>query len=211
MLSRFTALVIASSFLAAAQSTPESLLIGPVHYTIPVQGVPVAAQAISYLSINTTQGAINVGLNATINLADLQRQFPAIVETIPLPRDNCRSYSFNNPVVSLSGRNLTYSGGQAVMNLAGSVAVWSCLEFPTGPIKNKVLTQPFEVSVPLSIAPTSATTVAATIGTPTIKLTGQYAFITGGVLHIAGVNINDYAKKAIEPGHQPRRAAIGHS
>lgn len=209
MHTRCAALIVASSFLAAAQSTPEGLLIGPVSYTIPVEGVQVAAQASSYLSINTTQRAINVGLNATINLADLQRQFPALIETIPLPRDNCKSYSFNNPVVSLSGRELAYSAGQAVMNLTGSVAIWSCLEFFGGPIKNKVLTQPFEATVPLSVAPTSATTVGATIGTPTIKLTGKYAFIAGGILHIAGVNINDYAKKAIDQAVSPSALQLG--
>lgn len=232
---RCAALVVFSAMFAAAQTAPEGILVGPVSYTTPVMGVPVTAQARSYLSINTSGSGINVGLDATVNLADLQRQFPAIIETIPLPRENCKSFSPNNPVVSLRGQGLEYSSGQAIFKVAGSVTMWECLENPipevywdpTGcsafgigkfgcpktrrgsPIKTKLITQPFEASLPVSVAPTSATTVGVTIGAPSIELKGQYAFISKGILNIAGVNINDYAKQAIDKAINPSSLQLG--
>lgn len=231
---RCAALTVAVAMFAAAQSVPDGILIGPVTYSNQVQGIPLSAQARSYLSINTTASAINVRLNATINLADLQRQFPAIIESIPLPRENCKSFSANNPVVSLSGKSLEYNNNRAVLRLAGNVIMWACAENPvpeiywdsTGcslfgkkfgcprprkgsPIKTKLGSQSFEISLPLSVAPTSATTVGATIGMPDITLKGQYAFITKGILTIAGVNINDYAKQAIDKAISPTALQLG--
>lgn len=195
-----------------------------------VSGVPVTISTMLYFQAEPAGDRLAVKVRADGDLSDLQAKIGAIVDTFELPTDNCRSFNADNPVVSISHKEIGFSGGQLVFAISGNVAMWDCREnpvpktkvewviekigpiktkvpkvitWPGDPIKNKLGSQSFEIKLPIGIRRVDATSVELELGRPNVDLKGQYAFITEGILSIAGIDINDRLDTALRAAIDP--------
>ena len=223
---------------AACQEAPDKIVVGPVVLTQDVQGISISTSLTSTFSLQTQADGLHLALALDADLGDLQQKFPQLMGTIALPRDNCKSYTLVNPVVSLGNRQLKSSGGNAVVSISGEVDGWTCLQNPvpetywdsTGcrgdlpfgghyvfgcpktraasPIKNKSFTQPFDASIPVTLQKTADRSVGLVLGQPDIKLGGQFVAITNGALRLAGIDINDEARKALNKAIDPDKLIL---
>ncbi|WP_156795733.1 hypothetical protein [Bradyrhizobium icense] len=223
---------------ASSVSQSDRIAIGPIVLSQDVQGITVNTAVAMNFAVETKSDGLHLSLVLDASLVDLQQKFAQIVGTLPLPRDNCKSYTLVNPVVSLTIRALKGEGDTAVVALSGDVDGWTCVENPvpetywdsTGcrgdlpfgghyvfgcpktrpasPIKNKSFTQPFDATLPVKLQKTGDASLSLVLGEPNVKLGGQFVFITNGLLSIAGININDQAKKALERAIDPNKLTI---
>jgi hypothetical protein len=232
--------VLAGASVGSTQTSPpaDEIVVGPVPLTQNVQGVAVTLQIQSRFKLSTKADGLYLNATVQADLSDLQRKFGAIVDTIPLPKDNCKSFTLLNPVVSLDSRSLRAEEDAAVITLSGDVVGWTCLENPipetywdsTGcrgkwpwggeyvfgclktrpgsPIKNKNVTQPFDASLPVYLRKTGTNSLSLVTGDPNVRLGGQFVGVTNKILQIAGININDEAKKALDKAIDPNRLAF---
>jgi hypothetical protein len=222
-------------------SANDELLLGPITFMQSVQGVPINLTSKAFLSLRTAPDGLTLTARVVADLGDLQAKIGAIIDTIPLPRENCRSFSANNPVVTIWGKELKATGSSATLWLHGYVDVWDCREnpipnskvewrvedikvgplktgaktkvpvlvtWPGDPIKNKLATQPFDVSEPLSFVRITDSTIALQLGDPNIQLGGQFVAVTKGLLSIAGIDINSKARDALRQAIDPTKLQI---
>jgi hypothetical protein len=230
-LTRSAAICMAlAAFTWPLHAGADDVKIGPIEYQQEVNGVTVNVSVMTHVRVDSVDNKIRLGVRVVGDLSDLQRKIGPIVDSFNLPRNNCGSYSPNNPVVAIPRKELTFRNGTPVFEIGGSVTMWQCVENPVpnskieweikkiGPIKTKVpvlktwpgdpiktilLKQSFEASLPIGLAKHDHASVGVTFSKPDIQLTGKYAFITNGVLQIAGIDINkkahDALRKAIDP------------
>jgi hypothetical protein len=228
-----TAAPPAASPAAAAAPVPEptEFLVGPITQDQDVNGTTVRIIVNDYFKVVSTKGGLSLESRLEVDLSDLQQKFPAILGAIPLPNDNCGSYKIDNLVVSLPNRDLRTEGDHALMVIGGKVDVWTCLEnpipnskiewrvknigfgiktkvpvvvtWPGNPIKNKTASQPFDATLPIYFRKIDDRTIGIVLGEPKVNLTGQYVFITKGVLSLAKIDINQEAKKALDKAIAP--------
>jgi hypothetical protein len=121
---------LVSNCFAQASPPPTKIVVGPIPVKHQVQGISITIPITSEFSLNTQSEGVFLNADVHADLGELQRSFPALIDTIPLPRDNCKSYTIVNPVVSLGSRSLKGEGNTAVVNIAGDVDGWTCLENP---------------------------------------------------------------------------------
>lgn len=231
----FLSICLLSTAVDASNNKPDELQVGPVNLTQDVNGVSVVSIVTSFFKLQTNESGLFLKARIVSDLSDLQRKIGQIIDTFPLPSDNCRSYSGNNPVVIIPRKELTFVDKAAVLNIGGSVVMWDCREnpvpnskvewktetvasffgkkvktkvpkvitWPGSPIKNKLGSQSFDVSLPIIAYAPNPQTAEIKFGNPRINLKGQYAFITKGILNIAGIDINSEAKKALTKAIDP--------
>ena len=228
--------IVAVCGIANADIATQTIISPPVNVVQSVNGVSVTVP-IRAESIFQTNGDIaRVKIEVTGDLADLQEKIGTIIDTLALPRENCRSFSSNNPVVAMSHKALSFQDGDAVLLIGGNVTVWDCREnpvpnskvefemqalglgirtkvpvvrtWPGEPIKNVLLTQSFDVSLPTYFAKLNDSTFGLKLGKPDIELKGQYVAITKGVLSIAGINLNDKLYDALTNVVDPQKLLL---
>lgn len=220
----------------AAASEPDEAQIGPVDYQQNVNGIAVNLSATTYIKIETINNKLYLKARVVGDLVDLQRKIGTIVDTFDLPRDNCRSYSPNNPVVSIPRKELRYADGAAVFSIGGSVTMWQCVEnpipnsrvdweirdiglgirtrvpvvrtWPGSPIKTILVRQPFDADLPVLLVKNGDHAVGVQFSRPDIELKGDFAFITKGALKIAGVDINQKAYDALQKAIDPQKLQL---
>jgi hypothetical protein len=189
-------------------------MLGPFPIAQTVQGVPIAASAYVFLSVKRADDPIEVSARIVADLSDLQRKAGALVDTIPLPTDNCAHFGVDNLVARIWGKQITVNGDMALLKLNGDVDVWTCAKNPipctrlegwnlvvydcNPPIKNRNINQPFEATLPFRLTLVDPHTVAVRLGDPNVNLGGLLGGVTNGILKIAGVDINARAKQALE-------------
>jgi hypothetical protein len=195
--------------------------------------VNVTVNVTSLITVQTLPGNLSVTAKVDGDLFDLQQKIGAIVDTFALPTNNCASKGIGklNPVVGISSKSLAPQGNQALFAIGGHVDVWTCVDGPpnsevlyrmvkVGPLKTKVPvsvhtwsseiknkdgTQPFDATILASLVKQNDTTVALQLGQPNIKLSGQYVFLTNGILKIADVDINQKANSALQSAIDPNK------
>jgi hypothetical protein len=155
-----------------------------------------------------------------------------IIAKVPLPTNNCGSYSANNPVASLSTERLSYSNGSAVFHAEGTVEIWDCRQNPTpnvekatcwthgwiktkfpclhtwpgSPIKNKLVSQPFAIDIPFGLrVVTAGGGVQLVPGQANLNLSGQYSNITKGFLDTFRINVSNILTNAIQKAIDPSK------
>ncbi|MGX5802630.1 hypothetical protein ACWGS9_15460 [Bradyrhizobium sp. Arg314] len=217
---------------AEAQGLQQPLTLGPFLRVEKIEGVDVSVPYT--VAVSQTKTSVETRIDATVvaDLNDIAAKIGPILAALPLPRDNCRSFSATNPVVSLDRSTLGYQFGQAVLELTGSIVLWACVENPVhktkldmqvkdigfgvktkvpvvvdmgpgDPTKTTIGSQPFEATLPATLVVPQANSIALQFGRPDIKLGGQYASITNGVLSLAGIDINAEAGKALQRAINP--------
>ena len=223
--------------LAQIAPAPDEVQMGPVDVVQEIQGVSVTIAVTSLVSIQTAPTGITVATRTFANLQDLQAKIGSIVDTVALPRDNCHSFSANNPVVSIYTKKLTVDGPNAVITVAGDVDLWDCREnpipnsklewveeswlgvkvrrpkvvtWPGSPIKNKLLTQPVTATLSASLTVPTDTSVQVVMGSPKIELGGQPALaaVRDSLLNIFRVDVNAIAERALRAAVDPNKLAI---
>jgi hypothetical protein len=215
---------------------PDDLVVGPVSIQQDVNGIPVSISARTFFKIQTVENKIYLKAQLVGDLSDLQRKIGSIVDTFKLPQENCRSYSANNPVVSIPRKELLFRDGTAIFSIGGNVTMWDCREnpipnsrvdweirnigfgvrtkvpvvrtWPGDPIKNKLVSQSFDADLPINLVRLNEYSIGLTLGRPDIELKGQYAFITKGILNIAGVDINQKAQDALQKAIDPEKLRL---
>lgn len=223
--------VLATGFCcgsAGAQQKPNEILIGPVAVPQQVQGITVTGQVSIYMSLRTDKDGLYLDARVVADLADLQGKIASIIDTVPLPTNNCASYKPDNLVARIWGKQLLSSSSYALLVLKGDVDVWQCLEnpmpnskvewvndgpfglsrpkvvtWPGDPIKNKGVNQPFDLTLPLTVQVVDERTAALRFDKPDVHLGGQYAFLTNGILRLGGIDVNTEAKKALDRAIDP--------
>lgn len=80
--------------------------------------------------------------------------------------------------------------------------------WPGSPIKTILVTQPFDADLPVALVRNNEHAVGLQFSKPDIELNGQYAFITKGVLNIAGVDINQLAYDALQKAIDPQKLIV---
>jgi hypothetical protein len=225
----------ASSALAQDALTGARLgevAIGPVAVQQDIQGVPVDLRATSFVTVKTEPSSFLFGLRLVADLGDLQQKIGPIVDTAPLPGDNCNHFGLDNVVARIWGKQLSVSGASGVLKLNGDVDVWTCAKNPipcsrvdwvvkdglfgtkfsvpeakiyecNSPVKTRNVNQPFEATLPFSLVVLNGQSVALKLGQPSVNLGGQLGGVTGGLLRIAGVDINAKAKAALDQAIGP--------
>jgi hypothetical protein len=195
----------ATALSSLLQPRPDELLFGPIPFPANVQGVTLSLSASVALAIAPAGDQLHVNARLLADLSDLQRKIGPLIDTIPLPKDNCASFSATNLVASISDKALTIDGNVATLALHGSVEDWACVEIPFfSPAKTILGTQPFDATLPFRVGVVDPHTIAVQLGEPSITLEGPLAGITQGILNIAGINLNAQAlallNRSIPPG-----------
>jgi hypothetical protein len=205
------------------------VLVGPITVPTDYAGIDLSVPVRAFLNVETAADGISVNTRLLGDLGNLQNRIAQVIDTFPLPKDNCASYG-TNPVVSIWGKELQAAGTQAVLSLHGYVDLWGCasnpipnskvewrndgpfglsiphvVTWPGDPIKTTLGRQPFDVTLPVALQVVDEHTVALRPGTPNITLGGQYVGITGGILRIAGIDINGRAGDALHHAIDPEK------
>lgn len=228
------ALVLATAAVGRPQAqpgpAPNEVQIGPITASPVANGVGLNVPVTTFVAVMTTPAGITLDSRVYADLLDVQNKIGSIIDTIPLPTNNCASFSGNNPVVRIWGKQLVASGASAVLKLNGYVEMWDCREnpipnskidwveerwlgvpvkrpkvvtWPGDPIKNKLATQPFDASLTITPHLVNDQTAAVRLENPQISLGGQYAVITNGILRVAGIDLNGEAGKALSNALDP--------
>lgn len=208
---------------ALLEPRKDESLFGPYSLSQTVQGVPLSTEASAFLSLLPEGDALRINVRVVTDLSDLQQKAGTLVDTIPLPTDNCARFSLDNIVARIWGKQITISGNMATLKLNGDVDVWTCLENPVPctriewdgivprlvtygcnpPIKNRNVNQPFEATLPFRLVVVDPQTMAVELGEPSVSLGGALGGVTDKVLRIAGVEINSRVKEALNQAINP--------
>jgi hypothetical protein len=211
---------------------PDEILIGPLALTQDLgNGVVINVRASSFINAKTENNALHFKLRLVVDLTDLQAKSGAIIDTIPLPTNNCGHFGVDNLVARIWGKRLGISGNTARMDLNGDVDVWTCAKNPVPcsrvdweprrigpittnvpvvklydcnpPIKNRNVNQPFNASLPFQLVVVDPKTVGVKLETPSVSLGGTLGGVTTGILKIAGVDLNGRVKAALDRAINP--------
>ena len=200
--------------------------IGPIAITNKVNGVPITVSATSWITVNSADNERTVDTRIFVDLIDLQRKFPDVVDSFKLSTANCAKRDADNrsPVVSLKSGSLLPVDDQLIMSVRGNVDLWSCKASPAkseyvwkkkkiGFIKIKLPvlhtkkaamkktmdgTQPFRGNLPIQLIQKGSANVGLKIVESEIKLEGQDAIVTNANLNQAKVDINQKVFAAIQ-------------
>ena len=227
--------VATTAAYAQPAPAPNEVVLGPVHVPYVVQGVTVVPKVTSYLSVSTSPAAISIKARTYVDLRDLQAKIGSIIDTQPLPRDNCRSYSANNPVVTIHTKQLLLAGDAAAIRVAGDVDVWDCREnpipnskvewrndgpfglsiphivtWPGSPIKNRLLQQPVSASLGAKLTVPSDTSLGPVMLQPQVDLGGQPGLVAVRdlVLNLFRVDVNALAERALRSAIDPNKLVV---
>jgi hypothetical protein len=226
---RFVA-VLLLAYCASAEAQmiqgPTEVQIGPVDLPQEIQGIQIVTRVTTFMSVSTSPAGISVKARIFADMRDLQARIGSIIDTMALPKDNCHSYSGNNPVVTLYTKKLTINGTAVTLTIGGDVDVWDCREnpipnskiemvnekwlgvsvsrpkvvtWPGNPIKNKLLTQPVTASIPATLDVSSDTAVGVHMGAAHVELGGQalLSSIRDTLLTLFRVDLDSLAQKAL--------------
>lgn len=219
------------SLFSVSQARPQDLLdqppgegirIGPFPLAESVRGVPLALRSSAFLTLKEEEGQLRLLSRVIVDLSDLQRKVGAIIDTVPLPTDNCARFAADNLVPRIWGKQITVKGEVATLRLNGDLDIWQCMKNPipctkvewdgiiprvvtfdcNDPIKNKI-NQPFDAEVNLRLVVSPPNTVAVMPGDPRVRLGGTEGGVTEQLLRIVGVDINARVKESLDRAISP--------
>lgn len=203
--SHMAAIAAQPSFMSVASGTPTGLLqprpdevpVGPIPFSQTVRGITLSTPVSFFLSFNPQGSQILVNARIFADLSDLQRKIGSLVDTIPLPSDRCAHTGVDNLVARIWGKDITIAGNVATLTLHGDVDVWGCLDVFGLHQERQIGNQPFDATLPFSVAVADPHTIAANVGQPSITLGGQFGSVTQWLLGSLGVNLNAMAREAL--------------
>jgi hypothetical protein len=221
----FSVFAVALMFRLAASE----VLVGPITVPTDYAGIDLSVPVRAFLNVESAPDGISVSTRLLGDLGNLQNRIAQVIDTFPLPKDNCASHG-TNPVVTIWGKELQVTGAQAVLALHGYVDLWGCapnpipnskvewrndgplglsiphvVTWPGDPVKTTLGRQAFDVTLPVALQIVDEHTIALRPGSPNVTLGGQYVGITSGILRIAGIDINGRAADALHHAIDPEK------
>ena len=213
------------------QPRPDEAQIGPLSSIQTVQGIQISTPVTLFLALLPVEDKVQAKGRVVVDLSDLQNKVGALIDTIPLPTDNCQHFGPDNIVARIWGKRITIDGEVATLTLNGDVDIWECAKNPVlcsriewdehnifggtirtprvvlydcnPPIKIPGVNQPFEATLPFQGMVADQQAVAVKLGDPTVNLGGTLGGVTEGILKIAGVDINIKAKELLDGAIRP--------
>jgi hypothetical protein len=205
---------------------PAQLAVGPITITNHVNGVPITVSATSWITISSADSERTVDARIFVDLVDLQRKFPAVINRSGVSAADCakRDADSRSPAVSLTSGSLLPVNDQLIMSVRGQVDLWSCRARPAKSSvvwkkqkigflniklperhtvkaamkKTKDGTQPFRGNLPIQLVQKNSASIALKISDPEIKLEGQDAAVSHSNLDHAKLDINQKVYAAVE-------------
>jgi hypothetical protein len=220
-------LVAGLTTTAAAQ-----LAVGPIAITNTVNGIPITVSATSTITVSAIENERTVDARIFVDLIDLQRKFPNVMNTFRPPADNCanRGTDRQTPVVSLKSNALWPVDDHLIMSINGHVDIWSCIarspkseiewkrkKFGFLKIKVPVIrtvrsvtkkmegSQSFRGNLPVQLVKKDGENITFKIAEPEIKMEGQNALLTNASLNLAKIDINKKALNALQSAISPAK------
>jgi len=197
---------------------------GTVAITNHVNGVPITVSATSWINAIESERASDARI--FIDLIDLQRKFPAVIDGLRTSAADCakRDSESLSPTVSLKSGSLLPVDDQLIISLRGQVDLWSCkprlgkssiiwkkqkigflnIKLPTrqtvkpGMKRTKDGTQSFRGNLPIQLMQKDRKGVALKISDPEIRLEGQDVLVTHASLDHAKMAINQKMYAALQ-------------
>jgi hypothetical protein len=202
------------------------LPIGSLAITNHVNGVPITVSATSWINANPIESERTPDARIFIDLIDLQRKFPAVIDRLGISAADCtkRDSDSLSPTVSLKSGSLLPVDDQLIISLRGQVDLWSCkprqakssiiwkkqkigflnIQLPMrqsvkpGMKKTKDGTQSFRGNLPIQLVQKDRTGIALKISDPEIKLEGQDMLVTHANLDHAKTDISQKVYAALQ-------------
>ena len=204
------------------QKPDQGIRLGPFPLVEAVRGVPLNLRSSVFLSFEEGTDPKRLVSRVIVDLSDLQRKVGTLIDTIPLPTDNCASFAVDNLVPQIWGKRVTIDGDVATLRLNGDLDIWQCIKNPipctkiewdgivprietfdcNEPVKNKI-NQPFDAEIALRLGVSSSNTVTVVPGDPQLHLGGAGGSITQQLLQIVGVDIQALLKEALDGAISP--------
>jgi len=215
-----------------ATTAGAQLAVGPIAITNTVNGIPITVSASSTVTVSAIENERTVDARIFVDLIDLQRKFPNLMDTFRPPADNCanRGADRQSPVVSLKSTALWPVDDQLMMSINGRVDVWSCIaKSPKSEIewKKKKIgflkinvpvmrtvravtkkmegSQSFRGNLPVQLVKKDGENVTFKLAEPEIKMEGQNALLTNANLNVAKMDINKKAFNALQSAISPAK------
>jgi hypothetical protein len=213
-----------SAVVLVSQASAQ-LPTGSLAITNLVNGVPITVSATSWIN-NSLEKDGTTDARIFIDLIDLQRKFPAVIDRLGISAADCakRDSDSLSPAVSLNSGSLLPVDDQLIISLRGQVDLWSCKARPAKssivwkrqkigflniklPVhqtvkasmkKTKDGTQSFRGNLPIQLVQKDRTGIALKISDPDIKLEGQDAVVTPASLDHAKTDINQKVHAALQ-------------
>lgn len=205
----FIGAALLSASLATGASAQQA--VGPIAITNQVNGVPITVSATSWITVNTADNERTVDARIFVDLIDLQRKLPDVLDKMGPATADCSKRDSENrsAAVSLKGGSLVPVDDQLIVSVRGNVDVWSCKNRPStskiawkkhkiaflniklpvrqtirGKVKKtKDGTQPFSENVPVQLVQKDGANVAPKIVGPELKLNGQDSVSNANLNH----------------------------
>jgi hypothetical protein len=94
--------------------------------------VPITVSATSWITTNLIDNERTVDVRIFVDLIDLQRKFPAVIDRSEVSAADCakRDADSRSPAVSLKSGSLVPVDDQLIVSVRGYVDLWSCKARP---------------------------------------------------------------------------------
>jgi len=210
----------------ASEAPAQQLAVGPITMTNHVNGVPITVSATSWITVVSVDGERAVDARIFVDLVDLQRKFPAVIDRLGGSAADCakRDADSRSSAVSLISGSLLPINDQLIMSVRGQVDLWSCRARPAKSSivwkkqkigflnvklpqrhtvkatmkKTKDGTQPFRGNLPIQLVQRDSANIALKISEPEIKLEGQDIVVSHANLDNAKLDINQKVYAALQ-------------
>lgn len=185
--------------------------------TFPIEqelnGVKIQIPVNVYYSTINSDGNQRLKVRLYGDFSELNSKSSALISKISLPDDNCRSYSQDNYVASLSGASFSVENNNALFTVHGNFQVWQCVENITqditirwkvkrvgfiktkipvkvkvrrsSPIKNRLLSQSFTLKLPFKLDTSVNDRIRLDFTEPEVDLEGRYAGLLNTFLGVS--------------------------
>jgi hypothetical protein len=135
----------------------------------------------SKITLEHSRGQNNTRINLILDLSDLQKNAPELVDATALPTDSCARPGEN--IVARIWRNeITIENDLASIAIDGDIEIWTCLEVLGSQIKTRVAEQHFRVGLPFRFVKSLTNKVDLVLEDRMITLSGNLTGVTEGVL-----------------------------
>jgi len=206
-----------------AQPGAREIRVGPVVYHPTVQGFVLSTPVLLFISFQPQgpNGPPRLKVRVVVDLSDLQGKIGPIIDTVPLPSDNCAHFGADNIVASIWSKKITLHTG-AALKLSGDADIWTCAKnIPctrvdwdgwaphlvtfdcNPPIKNRNVNQPFDAVLPFRLALSSPRTVTIEIDDPTVTPGGSAGWVVAKLFEISGIDIDNRVRAAFAAAVKP--------
>ncbi len=173
------------------------LRVGPIAFSQPVGGISLPLRASAFLVAAPEGDRLRIHVRAVMDLASLQARIGDLVDTIPLPANDCDHPGGDNVFARIWGKSLAIQDRTATVTLHGDVDKWIC-----APIVFKIR-QPFDADLPFTLEKGGAQTVVLKLGKPNVVLDVLGRKVPSQFFDFLGFDLNGEIEQALDQAIAP--------